>query len=644
MCKEEAEKYNYPASCSVYEIVVNGERLRMACGSLNTMGNVNAAMRLNDMIRDSNPKAVIMIGLACGYYRDKNTFKQGDVGYGGHVVYTSYSTLREARSVEQRAAEGKQDPGFFEIEGRYSTPYQAEPYLITAAQHVSGQGSTMWRKEAQSFFKRYETKWEKDISVEQYPPQSKIPRGLKAHAVTIGSGESVIKSKRFQDMVVGYYKALKHAEMQPVRMFEMEAYGVAGICKSLQIPFLVVKGISDHGESENKLAHDSPQKKDSNRLSAICSATSFALQVIKDQAFLQYIKSYPLNEGYKENRCLHPGVPRCEYKVSYTEDGRPVQPCADWGFRYHDIWGREAPVTRVFEGVSPTIYSRILAEYFTSLLSYTDTDEKVTLFFHYSPADLLHYFRDLHVETLGGEANDLESELDKKWPTWRETNFNWGALGLEEKRRIAKKLVVIGRRASIDLRHFGLMDIKCNELINKGVGFEDLKKRVCRVIVCNYNDPKQVIENPLYILYPALLGICVPSLIIKEERLRNSSVVDDVCFIQAPFLSVPENKEEKIQILRFGIRSNTVILSGKECEESRKHNINHKLINDFTDQWENTELRKPIDRFPFVTLINKFVALFETPTDEDGLWANSLLAFKEDHDFFKKPPENGWDA
>lgn len=195
----------------------DNDALRAAIVCLGGAGNVDAAAIASEAISRLSPKLVIMVGIAAGL---RGKCKLGDVILSDRVVaYESSATLEANGSISQAPR-----PDIYRLD------YRTEQ-SVTA--YVSG-GPTLVKRVT-----------ELRAQLGGQPPEDcdsqHVALELRVRSATIASGEKLLRSPTtFLQMRSIHGK---------VEVAEMEAVGIAAACRTASTPFLVVRGICDHGDA-----------------------------------------------------------------------------------------------------------------------------------------------------------------------------------------------------------------------------------------------------------------------------------------------------------------------------------------------------------------------------------------------------------
>jgi len=631
------EVYGFPQAPALHVALTCFERVT----------NVGISGALSNALRAKAPRCVVMTGIAAGYYRPEGTpptryLNIGDVGFSEQVIYTSYLRVEDVtqnkRSFLTRLRSlfsfpnHESDTVSLKVNLRGSNIISASGKLVTIAKQLQVEFGSSWSSMGNTLFNTYKSAWENEYVKDQQPYGNP-----KAKPVRIASGESLIRSHSFQDQIVSH--SLKEMHDVPVRMFEMEAFGLSTICQAAHMPFIVVKGISDYGGTD---------KGDLNHLAAISASTAFAISLILHPSFPSAIARPDLRLEHPS--CLDPRVPICLYgepALRLTKD----RPCITFGFTGRDLEPHEAHVSRVYEGVEPREYSKALSTCFQELLhdKQLKTQEKATLFFPYSPKTLIDYIREnacsrktaglaCSVSQALAEVQDKNARRDtsRRWVSWDDPLFPWEAIG--EKERIITNLVELGLGARAEFPHFGTLLSRCNDLTH--MGFSRLASKVARVIVCDF-EIERIWLNPTYVIYPAFLGFSVPSYFSDTLARDRLFVEADVNFIEtdfaAPVLLNGAKETGRVQALRFTSDTNTLIISAQPCNACGRQSGPNKVLQAIRNWREkakpSTEMHDAFPRFPLVALAQKHL-----PADSMLLKELNGLQ-KINPDFYLSPPE-----
>ncbi|KPG95939.1 purine phosphorylase [Pseudomonas sp. RIT-PI-q] len=193
------EKPGGPVSCAV--------------ASLGSAGNVNAASITTQLLSELKPKMVLMMGIAAGM-RTKTVL--GEVVISERVVY--YEGAAALADGVLAARPEMQKPGM-SIQQDLSTYFSGGLLSERLQERATTLGFTM--------------------PVES--PAGEVASKLKVSPATIASGEKLIRDPEL-------FASLR-SQHDKVCVAEMEAYGVVDACEKQNVPALVIRGISDFGDS-----------------------------------------------------------------------------------------------------------------------------------------------------------------------------------------------------------------------------------------------------------------------------------------------------------------------------------------------------------------------------------------------------------
>lgn len=187
--------------------------LSCVIASLGNAGNVNATAITTLLLSELKPKKVLMMGIAAGR---RKKLSLGEVILSERVVYYEGAAALAGGKIAARPEMPR--PGL-------STQQDLNAYFATASlpdrlqEHANKLGFAM-------------------------PTESKageVAAHLKVSPATIASGELLIRDRKLFEGFQGLHDKAVVAEM--------EAYGVFDACDKQNIPVLVVRGISDYGDT-----------------------------------------------------------------------------------------------------------------------------------------------------------------------------------------------------------------------------------------------------------------------------------------------------------------------------------------------------------------------------------------------------------
>ena len=212
----------------------NNKELTIAITSTGVSGNINSNEATNDLIRNYKPGFLIFVGIAAGL---QGKVELSDVVVSEKII--GYET-------------GRLTPDGLEIRPQTEHP----------PQHILQDVRFFKQQVDLDIWIDLYNKLQKTLSQEQQPPENSlsIPN---MHLGSIASGE-----KLFAD---GSIKEIRKRYDEKIRCGEMEGIGFAVACENNNVPWIVVRGISDFG---NPLTKDG-RLKDRLHFSAANSASSW---------------------------------------------------------------------------------------------------------------------------------------------------------------------------------------------------------------------------------------------------------------------------------------------------------------------------------------------------------------------------------
>lgn len=181
--------------------------------SLGSAGNVTASTITSQLLSELKPKKVLMMGIAAGM---RGKMSLGEVILSERVVYYEGAAALEAGKLAVRPE--IQRPGL-------STQQDLNTYFAT-----SSLPERLQEKAAALGFVMPSESKSGDVAVR-----------LMVSPATIASGELLIRDPEV-------FAGLKMLH-DKVCVAEMEAYGVVDACNKQNVPALVIRGISDYGDS-----------------------------------------------------------------------------------------------------------------------------------------------------------------------------------------------------------------------------------------------------------------------------------------------------------------------------------------------------------------------------------------------------------
>ncbi|MFL6108101.1 MAG: hypothetical protein ACJ72L_14155 [Marmoricola sp.] len=218
---EPGGKTRFGDDCDLWLWDTNG--LSVGLAIIGTEGTVEAAIAVNRIHAHVTFRTAILVGMAAGL---PGPVKKGDVVVANWVVAYEFVRVTKQRHVSR------------------PRPYQAD---VPSVQKVTQLNAEF-------------PDWGKDISAEirTGPNRPKIERGeperLDAKwAPAVKPGVIMAGNRLLED---GSLKTLKEQLDDRALAAEMEGAGFAAACEALRVPWLVIRGIADYGDSDIKSFDD----------------------------------------------------------------------------------------------------------------------------------------------------------------------------------------------------------------------------------------------------------------------------------------------------------------------------------------------------------------------------------------------------
>ena len=194
-----------------------GRAVRVAAACLGGAGNPRAAAGTTELLRELRPEVAKMVGIAAGL-RDK--CKLGEVVFLERIVAYEPASIQgsgDGRSQSPRPDVYQLDHRLTQCVAAYTSGGTVVSRRLTARRALLVEGTG---------FKR---------------SGDPVADELDVRSVTGASGEKLLRSSEaFAELRSGL-----HGKIEVV---EMEAVGIAIACRQADCAFLVVRGISDHGD------------------------------------------------------------------------------------------------------------------------------------------------------------------------------------------------------------------------------------------------------------------------------------------------------------------------------------------------------------------------------------------------------------
>jgi nucleoside phosphorylase len=485
--------------------------------AFNGMGSLFAATQTAPLLHACRPKYVLLLGIAAGRpfraggKRQGGGFNLGDVAYNKSIYYCSYGKVKGRKLPKIRAV----------------TPIPQNEELARWVREIEQQGD--WKNTARAWFNDSKNEWRRQFS---FPRQRWPIYELKGHAADFGSGELVVASEDYQKAVRSQYGTAD------ITVFEMEAYAVGSVCQALHIPFLTVRGISDHGKIT---------KNDEYRLAAALAPSAIVDSLLKNSEIVAQIRKadFPLYQVHTP--CLLPKTP-----IPCPHDRSPEsRKCIDLGITIRSA--QPALLTRALEHVEPPDYSRSLNDRLKRL---DGKRERVVFFFPYSAKATARW-------CVEEEGSDLFEELKEIIynPKYREH-------GTAEYSRIVElteQIATIGRRL---YPHFQACEELCKRLREtRKINRDNLPRTISRVIITS-EDLNEFAHDPVNLIYSFLLGTeTVPTFLMSDQHTK-TKVRDDITFFENTNNHGDNLSFNWLKAVRFFPSSWLLLTTGWPCESS----------------------------------------------------------------------------
>lgn len=528
------------------------DNLRIGLVNLGEMGNVASAIKAFEVLERVLPRSVVMVGLAGGYNPAEGspTLRRGDVGVAHQIFYHSYGKVKRK--------------GRREIRDKLEVTLPEELVKWMKDERFS---DAAFRKGVQDRVKEWwsdanaccERKWLEAVPNDRdrkgYKGQEPPTADIKVDTVNVSSGEEVIAD-------AGRIQEIRDAHsVKDISLFEMESYGIGRVCHEFDIPFFLIKGISDYADApppwyrlDQRLFKSRRGKNDQSRWRAIAAASAVALELLKSGFRSKVVEpSKPARPG-ADNLvgCLHPdGRVLCRYQDSEIRKA-DIRKCVHPGPMLKDCTA--AWLCRTFEDITATGFSDQLEESIRKLVG--EENAVITTFFPYSARDLLLLFR-----RMGGNANDL-------------------AIVEDDSKSVADRVAALAHLILAirpKLTHFLAFDAVCKERAIRAEQFGRGQPQIARIVILDESGPhtvEEILADPCSAAFPLLLGQHVPTYFVLAGRLIKDAkaCTPDVTFIDhrlnrkdvGPAGEGQRNQRKygDLVALRFFEESNTLIVSG----------------------------------------------------------------------------------
>lgn len=508
--------------------------------------------------------------------------------------------------------------------------------FVRCAEKTAGDGK--WKDHATKWFNnnKYKDEFVKFVSDthrEYYPEDQKefSKKGPNARNAVVASGEFVIASEVFRKAIE--YSFARGSEKRrnkipkEVGMFDMESYGVANACHLVNVEFGMVKGIADDG---------SAGKDNEYRYAAQASAWAFVRSLIEDSDLLSHTKKLEYPNGRLAEACLlceESKVFPCLYEPSLkpVDAAHSIRSCTRFDKQQLSDQN-QIRACRVFENVDGKTYSGILEK------ELEKDGTRAFFIFPYSPVEVLLY---------------IKKEMPKLGQAVDEIIHNASHKNKEEK--LVAKTISICRKARPFYPHFVKSDMICMKLIAEGRHFHEIAQRICRVIIIRdfkEDNNRKELTDKLMVVYPAFLGVCVPTMIISGPSIkfpREEEIVigtDEITCLRID----PDEKHgpTRLMVFKHLDGSNSLVFLGRctrddcgvpfEFMKDRKtfssiERVLKKLASAIKNDKARENLEDTLPHFPFSCLLKAYKRNVESLYDAGSLEATTPQAIE---DYLKK--------
>lgn len=545
----------------------------------NSMGNIFAYDACAELAERFCPRFILLLGVAGG---SRTKFNRGDVGFGLETGYTSYCKIDSTPSIADKIKDNntlsdQEQKNLLESLKKLEIDADAE-FLNYTIRHIPRVPSSeefcatargicnqpQWKKLAKNWFSPQnisaflEKKTEFGLDCDT---QSNFERDAPiARGGIVASGEAIIASMSLQKKIQSQLNVVnpRIKTYETANMFEMESFGVGYFCTENRIGYGMIKGICDFaGEGKN----------DEYRLCAISSASAFAFDIITNEAFYNPIlqeKGRHVESGKTACIWQHDNVihKRCIDTWSLTAANllNSHRPCTDSGL----IKMRESNElrgARLFQQTESAEYSRCVKNFIDTKIDITGGKEKNSLLFlfPYSVHDLFNFLR--NAGTLNEAEINKVLKLEQYIPGRVDSNPNAA-------KNIINYAIELGQNAYYNHLHFGATNKKCADWISEGMEFEDIAKKICRVIFIREEDREYLFDDPRFLMHVFMCGLCVPTLIASKATLKNYGADEATYFNfrSAHCASQARVSKNMTLCLKYSDRSKLLALIG-QCDD-----------------------------------------------------------------------------
>jgi nucleoside phosphorylase len=200
----------------------------LALGCIGRAGNYNSSQAATEAILSYDPKLLVLLGIAAGI---KGKAKLGEVVFSERIVGYESAALRQLED----GAKVEHRPDMLSVP---TGIYQDAMFYLAAYKDLGSNNP----KRLELSFKEKGGNYPTPADDQSYLQEHDIICGIEIDVCTIASGEKLLKDPQFLEDI----RDQQHGR---VKVGEMEAIGFSNACQTMQRDWLVVRGISDFGDS-----------------------------------------------------------------------------------------------------------------------------------------------------------------------------------------------------------------------------------------------------------------------------------------------------------------------------------------------------------------------------------------------------------
>jgi nucleoside phosphorylase len=201
---------------------VVGRNYSVALVCIGQPGNTGSAVATMSALKNFSPRAIFLVGIGGGY---KAKTKIGEAIFSERIVAYEPAAIvgKRKQSLEPRPDTERPEYSMLQDLNDWLSTDGREARMATAFAAVAGKQPRAPKGKAKDY-KRYVA-----------PPVS-------ARLATLAAGEKLVKHP-------GFIRGLRKTVHGKIEVVEMEAAGFVEACRNAHIPWLIVRGISDFGDS-----------------------------------------------------------------------------------------------------------------------------------------------------------------------------------------------------------------------------------------------------------------------------------------------------------------------------------------------------------------------------------------------------------